>query len=84
MKQAIKTRYLPCTNTKPSRIKAVCEADSVIISYDHELDNETAHLKACHTLQRKIADKTQNNQWNRPVIGGALPKNEGYCFVFIE
>ncbi len=84
MKQAIKTKYLHCTNLRGSRIKAYCEAGSVQIPYPHEHNQDTAHLAACHTLQRKLADKTKNMEWNRPVIGGALPRNEGYCFVFAE
>lgn len=84
MKQAIKTKYLSCTNTRGSRIKAYCEAGSVQIPYPHEHNQDTAHLAACHTLQRKLADQTKNKEWNRPMIGGALPRNEGYCFVFAE
>lgn len=38
--QAIKTKYLPATNTKPSRIKAECEAGSITISYDYRLNSD--------------------------------------------
>lgn len=48
--QAIKTKYLPATNTKPSRIKAECEAGSITISYDHNLNIDELHLKAAKEL----------------------------------
>lgn len=33
--QAIVTKWLPCTNTKPNRIKASCPAGSLTMSSDH-------------------------------------------------
>jgi len=52
--QAIKTKYLPATFTKPSRIKAECEAGNLIIPYEHSLDILSNHQKAAHELIKKL------------------------------
>lgn len=52
--QAIKTKYLPATNTKPSRIKAECEAGSITISYDYSLNIDQLHQKAACMLIEKL------------------------------
>ena len=79
--QAIQTKYLPATNTKPSRIKAWCEAGSVTIDYPYEYDESGAHLYAALSLQNKLV-------WNGPYYGelhqGALPNNTGYCHVMVK
>jgi len=52
--QAIKTRYIGPTNSKPARIKASCEAGSIIISWPHELNVEDAHTFAAIRLIKKL------------------------------
>jgi len=52
--QAIKTKYLPATFTKPSRIKAECEAGNLTVSYEHSLDILSNHQKAAYALILKI------------------------------
>lgn len=52
--QAIRTRYLPATNTKPSRIKAECEAGTITISYDYNLNIDQLHQKAVMKLLEKL------------------------------
>ena len=79
--QAIQTKYLPATNTKPSRIKAWCDAGSVTIAYPYEYEESGAHLYVALTLQNKLG-------WNGPNYGelhqGALPNNAGYCHVIVK
>lgn len=52
--QAIKTKYLPATNNKPSRIKAECDADTITIPYDYRLESYDAHRKAMYLLLSKL------------------------------
>ena len=56
---SITTKYLPVTNTRPSRIKAY-RADhdkgetTVTVPYDHELDLDQNHRIAAQTLAVKL------------------------------
>lgn len=91
--QAIKTKYLGATNTRGARIKATCDAGSVTVSWDYELGAEANHDSARKALQLKLAkdrngdtdylNRSLNDPWLRPMVGGALPNNEGYAFVFV-
>lgn len=78
--KAILTKIIPCTNTKPTRIKAYTEGgNSLTLSYnacDTESDGPpSAHLTAAQSLCRKM-------QWTGELIGGGTP--DGYCFVFAQ
>lgn len=73
MYQAITTKYLPCTNYRPSRVKATAAAGSVIVSWEHGLGIEGNHMVAAKAL----ADKYK---WNGVWYGGGLAK-AGYVFV---
>jgi hypothetical protein len=53
--QAIKTKYLPATNIKGSRIKASCEAGSVIIPYNYSLSSAELHRFAAFKLLHKLS-----------------------------
>lgn len=52
--QAITTRWLPPTNTRPSRIKAECEAGSLVISWDYQHGASPNHARAAMELQKKL------------------------------
>lgn len=57
--QAIQTKYIPATSTKPSRIKAWCDRGSLTISYPHEAPGgaEGAHTAAARQfVERLIAE----------------------------
>lgn len=71
--QAIKTKYLPATNFKGSRIKASCEAGSLTIPYPYELTIERVHAFAAMELCNKLGWKVIE------LHTGALPD----CFVHI-
>lgn len=75
MRQAIVTKYLPVTNTKPSRVKATAEAGSVILSWDNALNTDQNHAKAANAL-------AEQKGWAGHWRGGALPDHSGYCFVW--
>ena len=76
--KAILTKIIPCTNTKPTRIKAYTEGgNSLILSWstcdDEGRTQGQAHLFAA----RKLCDKLK---WEGVLIGGGTI--EGYCFTF--
>ena len=81
MMQAIQTKYLGATNYRPSRIKAWCDAGSVVITYPHEMHDDDANQHAAEALQHKLGwDTAQYGHLH----GGALPGNAGYAFVFVK
>jgi hypothetical protein len=75
MRQAIVTKYLPDTNSRPSRVKATAEAGSVTLSWDSALNTDRNHAKAANALAEKFGWK---DNWS----GGAIPDHSGFCFVW--
>lgn len=88
--QAIQTRYLRATNTKPSRIKALCERGSLTLTYNsfNGLGGEQAHIEAVNQLckhfskEDAIKQGLASKQWLRLKVTGQLP-NGDYAHVFI-
>jgi len=78
---AIHTKYLPCTNTRGSRIKAYTAAGlSATISYPHELSGEAVHFAAVKELVRK-----HRLLWNIDNMRfGGSADNNGYVFCFAD
>lgn len=54
--QTIKTRVLPCTNTKPTRVKATASSalGHVIVSYHNFCSADDAHRAAAMKLIKKL------------------------------
>ena len=85
--QAIQTKYLPATNTRPTRIKAFCARGAIVITNDDS--RESAHCYAANKLCEKfVADDVKlygtpplQNPWARKRISGCLP-NGNYAHVF--
>ena len=71
--QAIKTKYLPATNYKGSRIKAECCAGSVIISYKYDMNTVDLHRLAAMKLIDKLG-------WGNPILHTGKLKD---CMVHI-
>lgn len=66
--QAIRTKHIGPTNTRPRRMQAQCEAGRVVVSYDHELDGDDNHMAVCQALVAKL-------EWTgaagySPLVGG--------------
>ena len=78
--QAIHTKYIGPTNTRGSRIKATCDAGSVTIPYPYELSGQACHRAAAEALAAKLGWDDQD--YGAGLLGGCLPKNAGYCFIF--
>jgi hypothetical protein len=74
--QAIQTHYLPPTNTRCSRIKAFCQAGSIIVSWDHALDADENHRAAMLALVRKLGWP-----WDCSEIATGVLQNGGYAHV---
>lgn len=73
MRQAITTKFIAPTNSRPARIKATADAGSVTVSWDHSKGISDNHRAAALTLADKFA-------WPRDLIGGSLP-GSGFAFV---
>ena len=73
--QAIITKYIPCTNTRGSRIQAKCEAKTIYFSYDHSLNVENNHIAAAKELIKKL-------DWGGEWVSGGTAT--GYVFVCTE
>ena len=87
--QAILTKYLPATNFKGSRIKAVCDRGSITISYPDELSGDACHIAAVDALIAKFVKEdearygTNKNPWSKPRVCGGLPDGS-VAHVFID
>jgi hypothetical protein len=63
--QAITTKYLPATNTKPSRIKAECAAGSLTLGFsvcdEPTLPGKDPHERCAYALLKKLGwdDKSE-------------------------
>ena len=71
--QAIKTRYLPPTNFRGSRIKAECYAGSITIPYNYSYTSEDLHRFAAFELLAKL-------EWNPSVLHTGELKD---CYVHV-
>lgn len=90
--QAIITKYVPPTNTKPGRVKATCERGSLTVSWDHGLEAGENMRAACDQLcaqfdaedAKKYGGEGLRNdwKWSRPKASGQIPSGE-YVFCFI-
>ena len=79
--KAITTKYLPPTNVRGARIKAIAEGraghpNTVTISYPHEYEAVKAHAEAAEALCRKMF-------WSGNLVPGAL-YNGDYVWVFTK
>lgn len=89
--QAIHSKYIPATNTRPSRIKAECDRGSITISYPHELNAEQGHIHAVNLLiakflteeKSKYGTPAHKNPWNKQRFVGQL-KNGWFVHVYAD
>lgn len=83
--QAIVTKYLGPTNYRGSRVKATCQAGSLILPWDDALDVEANHDMAASALRTKLGwDLNVHGEraGTRKMCRGALPDNTGNVYVF--
>ena len=83
-RQSILTKFIPASNTRGSRIKAVQsgwnnkhECLSVTIDYPHELNADEAHALAARMLAEKL-------NWKGRYIAASLGawSDFAYCFAY--
>ena len=72
--QAITTAFLCPTNHRGSRVKASCQAGSIVLNWDHALNQADNHRAAALKLAQKFG-------WRGRWFGGAEFKTSGYVFV---
>jgi hypothetical protein len=70
---AITTKFLGPTNVRGSRVKAIAEAGSVTLSWNHSLNSDDNHKAAAETLANKFG-------WHGKWFGGGMP-GAGMVFV---
>ena len=89
--QAILTKILPATNTKPTRIKAICERGAAVMSYPDVDRREDAHKQAVNNLVHRFASEDakaygspyNKNPWFMPYCSGQIASGE-MVHVFCE
>ncbi len=74
--KAIKTSYIPASNVKGSRVKAVePDGKSVTVSWDDSLDTLENHAQAAYKLCEKL-------NWTGKLQPGGL--KDSYVWVFLD
>jgi hypothetical protein len=63
--QAIQTKYLGHTETRPDRIKATASAGSITVAWEWALNTEANHLAAARALQARF-------NWTFELASGVL------------
>lgn len=75
MTQAIMTKFIGPSTHRGSRAKAFCDAGSLTLNWDHELNTIQNHERVARELAKKL-------EWEWNHAGGSLPSNiGGYVFV---
>ena len=74
--QAITTKYLPATNTKPSRIVASAQAGRLIVSCDGNYGTMTGHEHAARAFAEKFG-------WHGQWVGGSV-RNGDSVWVCVD
>ena len=74
--QVIKTIYRQPTNTRAAKMQAICQAGSVIISYNHSVNFADNHREACEALRDKLQLTVENEC--SPMIGGQAQDGHYY------
>lgn len=83
--QAITTRYLPFTNTRPARIKATAAAGSITVSMSKiNGDNGEPGIEGDDNRHRAVAKMLQAKYgWTNPLRTGCLP-NGDYVHIQVD
>lgn len=92
--QAIVTKFIPATTSKPSRIKAYCERGSITIGYHSAPDtvrendlNAYVAQKLCEKFAaadlKEYGSPVASNPWMRAFVTGGHPDGS-MVHVFID
>lgn len=77
--QAIRTKYVGPTNTRPARIYAKCDAGSYRKVYDDGVSLEENHREACLLLRHKLGWLVKHGY--PPMIGGDFLGDTYWVFL---
>lgn len=72
--KAIQTRYMPATNTLPSRVKAWANGVKPLII---SAGDDNAHAAAAVALCRRMG-------WTGTLVSGGMPDQSGEVFCFMD
>lgn len=87
-RQCIRTKFIPCTNFKPSRIKAWCDRGSLTVSWRCEMNVDENHAYAIRCLLEKFVMEDEkkygkgDSSWNGDFVMGG--DRDGYVAVFAK
>lgn len=82
-RQCIRTKFIPCTNFRPARIKAWCDRGSLTVSWRYEMNVTDNHAYAIRCLIEKfILEDNGNSAWDSDFIMGG--DRDGYVAVFAD
>lgn len=90
--QAIETKYLPPTSTRPSRIKASCDRGSITLPWPQEFSGTDCHIYAADVLCFKFSkeDAARHNTpihkstWALPRVCGGLKSSFAHVFLAVQ
>lgn len=82
IRQAIVTKFLGPTNHRGSRVKAKCQAESITVSWDSNLDINENHTAAATALAQKMGWLMVDGR-KFQLLGGAMPDSRGNCYVIV-
>ncbi|MCW2286875.1 hypothetical protein M2323_004688 [Rhodoblastus acidophilus] len=74
MLQAIVTKHIGPTNSKPARISVKAAAGRIMVPWNHGLSNEGNHTCAAMQLAVKLG-------WTGVYHGGGTPDANGFVYV---
>lgn len=74
MTQAITTRYIGPANVRGTRVKASCNAGSLTMDWDHDLNHEGNHKAAAKALVAKLG-------WGGTWAAGSLKSSGHWAWV---
>lgn len=74
--QAITVKYFAATIYRGARMRASCEAGSITVAWDYELNPERNAVAACEALLARL-------RWEGTYFGGLLPSG-AWAFVTDE
>jgi len=78
---AIRTRPLPATNTKGSRISATTAGRvSVVLGYDYTVSDEENHRRAAVEYARHTGWMPADG----PIVGGRMHSSSGYVWILVR
>lgn len=78
MSQAILTKYIGPTNHRGARVRAWCQAGSIMMPWDDGLDVDGNHDRAAHRLASQF--RWLDSKGTR-LVGGGLPDGTGNAYI---